>query len=90
MAKLSLKNILSKNNDSINMVTSLAEQLGAIISVEDNNGKILVFQRNNFFSFQFPVLFENETMGWVKGSEKGDSIAKILSHLMSKESEEKT
>ena len=89
MAKLSLKNILSKDIDSINMVSSLAEQLGAIISIEDNSGKILFSNGTVSSHFQFPVLFENETMGWVKGSEKGDSIAKILSHLLSKESERK-
>lgn len=89
MAKLSLKNILSKDIDSINMVTSLAEQLNATIAIEDNNGKILFSNGMTSSHFQFPVLFENETMGWVKGSEKGDSIAKILSHLLSKESERK-
>lgn len=89
MAKLSLKNILSKDIDSINMVTSLAEQLNATIAIEDNNSKILFSNGMTSSHFQFPVLFENETMGWVKGSEKGDSIAKILSHLLSKESERK-
>lgn len=89
MAKLSLKNILSKDIDSINMVTSLAEQLGATISIEDSSGKILFSNGTASSHFQFPVLFENETMGWVKGSEKGDSIAKILSHLLNKESERK-
>jgi len=89
MAKLSLKNILSKDIDSINMVTSLAQQLNATIYIEDNNGKILFSNGPPSSAFQFPVLFENETMGWVKGSEKGDAIAKILSHLLSKESERK-
>lgn len=89
MAKLSLKNILSKDIDSINMVSSLAEQLDATISIQDNNGKILFSNGVISHDFQFPVLFENERMGWVKGSEKGDSVAKILSHLLNKESERK-
>ena len=89
MAKLSLKNILSKDIDSVNMVTSLAKQLNAIISIEDNAGKILFSNGDSSSHFQFPVLLENEKMGWVKGSEKGDSIANILSHLLSKESERK-
>ena len=85
MAKLSLKNILSKDIDSINIVTSLAEQLGATISIEDNNGKNLFSNGTASAPFQFPVLFENETLGWVKGNEKGSAVAKILSHLISKE-----
>jgi class 3 adenylate cyclase len=89
MSKLSLKNILSKDIDSINIVTSLAEQLGATISIEDNNGKNLFSNGTASAPFQFPVLFENETFGWVKGNEKGSAVAKILSHLISKESERK-
>ncbi|MEO8822421.1 MAG: adenylate/guanylate cyclase domain-containing protein [Ginsengibacter sp.] len=90
MAKLSLKNILSKDIDTVNFVTSLAGQLNAAISIEDNNGKILLSIGTPSSHFQFPVLFVNETMGWVKGSVEGDSIAKILSHLLIKESERKS
>ncbi|HEY5392648.1 MAG TPA: adenylate/guanylate cyclase domain-containing protein, partial [Hanamia sp.] len=39
--------------------------------------------------FHFPVLFENETLGWVNGNEKAFLIADILSHLVRKESEKK-
>lgn len=94
MTKISLKNILNKNNDSQIIVNSLARQLNAIISVEDNTGKILLSNvdqssQTPTTGFQFPVLYENETVGWVKGNEKGEFIAELLTHLLNKESERK-
>ena len=40
MAKISLKNILSKDADAIQIVGSLSKQLNADFCIEDNNGKI--------------------------------------------------
>lgn len=89
MAKLSLKNILSKENDNIHIINSLATQLKADFSIEDNFGKILLSNNGLSSDFQFPVLFENEPFGLVKGNEKAEVIAEILSNLLSKESERK-
>ncbi len=89
MAKLSLKNILSKENDNIHIINSLADQLSACFYIEDNNGKILLSIGDRLNEFQFPVLVENEIFGWVKGNEKSGAVAEILSHLLIKESERK-
>jgi len=42
MAKISLKNILSKDADAIQIVGSLSKQLNADFCIEDNNGKIIL------------------------------------------------
>jgi len=89
MAKLNLKNILSKESDNINLITSLSLQLNSNISIQDNNGKIIFSNNGESSEFRFPVLFENETLGWVNGNEKAFLIADILSHLVRKESEKK-
>ncbi|MGN6533929.1 MAG: adenylate/guanylate cyclase domain-containing protein [Ginsengibacter sp.] len=89
MAKITLKNILSKNNDAIGIVISVAKQLNADFCVEDNNGKIILSNTENISSVQYPVFFENETMGFVKGNEKGAFIAELLMHILNKESERK-
>lgn len=99
MAKLSLKNILSKDNDNINLVNSLVSEMNAPVSVEDNSGKIIFSVEtdhdlslpNDNLSLpnQFPVVLENETLGWVKGNEKASLLAEVLSHLLKKELERK-
>ncbi len=89
MAKISLKNILSKDNSAIGILTSLAKQMNIEFCVEDNNGKIILSNTENISSFQYPVFFENESMGFVKGNEKGAFIAELLMHILNKESERK-
>ncbi|MEO5649472.1 MAG: adenylate/guanylate cyclase domain-containing protein [Ginsengibacter sp.] len=89
MAKISLKNILGKNNDNLSIVNSLSTQLDASVSIEDNSGKILFSNGGQSTQFQYPLVYENETLGWVKGNEKGAFIAQLLMHLLKKESERK-
>ena len=89
MAKISLKNILSKDTDAISIVNSLAKQLAANFCVEDNNGKIVLSNSENISSFKYPVFFENETLGFVNGNEQSAFIAELLTHILNKEAERK-
>lgn len=89
MAKISLKNILSKDNDAIGIVSSLAIQLNADFCVEDNQGKKIFSNSENISSFQYPVFYQNETLGFVKGNETSAFIADLLMHILNKESERK-
>ena len=89
MAKINLKNILSKDTDNRNIVNSFAQQMNADFSIEDNNGKIIFSNSGQIFAFQYPVIYENEKIGLVKGNEKGAFIADLLTHLLNKESERK-
>ncbi|HEU5365779.1 MAG TPA: hypothetical protein VFU62_09610, partial [Hanamia sp.] len=89
MAKISLKNILSKDNDAIGIVSSLAVQLNADFCVEDNQGKKIFSNSENISSFQYPVFYQNETLGFVKGNETSAFIADLLMHILNKESERK-
>lgn len=89
MAKINLKNILSKDNDNRNIVHSLAQKLNVTFSIKDNNGKILLSNSEEIFPFQFPVIYENEEIGLVNGTENSSFIAELLTHLLNKESERK-
>lgn len=89
MAKLSLKNILIKDNENYNLVNSLIRQLNALVTIEDINGKIILSNTEETSAFESSVLFGNETMGVVKGNESSPFIAEILTHLLRKESERK-
>jgi class 3 adenylate cyclase len=89
MAKISLKNILSKDTDAISIVNSLAKQLVANFCVEDNNGKIVLSNSDDISSFKYPVFFENETMGFVNGNQQSAFIAELLTHILNKEAERK-
>ncbi|HVT84897.1 MAG TPA: adenylate/guanylate cyclase domain-containing protein [Chitinophagaceae bacterium] len=89
MAKLSLKNILGKNNESTVIVNSLIEQLQAKIRVEDESGKILLNTNPGTEKSQHPIWLDDDLLGWVKGDEKGAAIAELLHLLLQKEAERK-
>jgi class 3 adenylate cyclase len=89
MSKIRLKNILGKKNDTSGIVSLLIKQLDAVIRIEDEDGKILLESFGAIKEFDYPVLFENEILGWVKGDEHGMVIADLLGHLLRKEDERK-
>jgi class 3 adenylate cyclase len=89
MARISLKNIIGKRAEISADVLALIKELNIEIWIEDENGKVLMGQQGNEVS-SFPVILNNETLGWVKGDEKGAIIANLLSHLAAKESEKKS
>jgi class 3 adenylate cyclase len=89
MARISLKNILSKKNNVTPLILSLIEQMNAHINIEDEEGKILCGNTQEPFKYQHPVKLEDETLGWVKGDEKTVHIAALLTLLTQKEFERK-
>ena len=90
MAKISLKQIVGKNNDINSYLIALTSELEIEIWIEDVNGKVLMGTQVKPTFFSFPVVCDEEDIGWVKGNEKGILIANFLSHLAKKEAEKKT
>src|SRR5437868_11458932 len=89
MARLSLKNILSKKNDTSAFVFSFIKQINVPVSIEDENGKLLFKNDDTIANCQCPVKLDNEIVGWVKGNEKSASVADLLTFFIQKESEKK-
>ena len=89
MARVSLKNIVGKKNETTTVILNLIDSLKAVVWIEDENGKILLGQQYDSSHSSYPVAIDNETIGFVKGDERGMIIASILSQLAQKESEKK-
>jgi adenylate cyclase len=89
MARISLKNILGKKNETSAFMLSFIGKMNAPVWVEDENGKLLLGTVQADAVNAFPVTFEDELVGWVKGNEKGTIIADLLVHLLGKEAERK-
>lgn len=88
MARINLKNILGKNEVS-SLLHALLKQVGGETWIEDESGKIIFGLAQPQQAFKFPVRLEEETIGWVKGTENSALIAQLLSHLSTKEAEKK-
>jgi adenylate cyclase len=89
MAKISLKNIVGKKNETTFVISNLIDILKATAWIEDENAKILFGNQHDSDHSSFPVVIDNETIGFVKGDEKSMIIASLLSQLAQKESEKK-
>jgi adenylate cyclase len=89
MAKVSLKNILGKKNEATVILAGLIRQLNISVWAEDLNGNILLGEKKESFDTSIPVTVEEETIGWVKGDEKGAIIASLLNQMAQKEAEKK-
>jgi adenylate cyclase len=89
MARVSLKSIIGKKNESTSVVSTLIDALKAVVWIEDENGKILSGDQYNSPHSTSPITIDNETIGFVKGDEKASIIAALLSQLAQKEAEKK-
>ena len=89
MAKISLKNIVGRKNETSAVISSLVDQLKANVWIEDENGKILSGEQLESPLSIAAVIADNEKIGFVKGDEKAVLIAALISQLAQKETEKK-
>jgi len=90
MAKAILKNIFSKKNNTADLLRDMVSRLDINVSIEDENGKELFVYGTPLYSYETPVLFEDETVGIVKDNkDQGKFIAQFLLVLLQKDQERK-
>jgi serine phosphatase RsbU (regulator of sigma subunit) len=88
MASISLKKLLKKETATI--VHELTKALDTAIGVQDPDGEMLSGDETSFAAGKYPVVLDDETLGWVGGTEKAAAIAALLSHLASREIEKRS
>jgi adenylate cyclase len=89
MARITLKNIVGKKTETLSAIPSLLDSLKAQVWIEDEKGNTLAGNRTGSNVFEYPVLYEEELLGWVKGDEQAKTIGSLLDHLVRKEGEKK-
>ncbi len=88
MARLSLKNIIAKEEIS-SILTSIAGETCKSIFIQDAAGKILFGDEQHENTFEHPLKIDDELIGIVKGNEKAKHVAALLQYLLEKEAEKK-
>ena len=89
MTKINLKNIVGRRSQVSADIVALMRELGEEIWIEDESGKVLLGNPIEGSSPSFPITLDSETLGFVKGSGHGGTIANLISHLALKEAEKK-
>ncbi|MGZ3852785.1 MAG: GAF domain-containing protein, partial [Flavisolibacter sp.] len=90
MSKISLKQLLGKNKELSSLLPSLINELGIEVWIEDASENLLMGTPVTPGSSSFPIISNDENVGFVKGDEKGVLIASLLSQLVKKEVEKKS
>ncbi|CAN5240952.1 hypothetical protein BH20BAC1_BH20BAC1_03350 [soil metagenome] len=89
MIKPALKNIVGKGKPAGKFLQSLSDEFSASISIEDHKGNILFGEAAPNSVPKYPIVFDGESIGWVKGKAGASLVADLLVLLMQKESEKK-
>jgi hypothetical protein len=89
MARISLKNIVGKKADTLSAIPVLLDSLKANVWIEDIKGNAIAGSQNNSHAFEYPILYEEELLGWVKGDGLAKTIHNLLEQLVQKEGEKK-
>ena len=90
MPGVTLKNILSKKNNTTALLLSLIDEMKAHITIIDQANNYLCGNTQVINEYEHPVKLQDEILGWVKGDEKAVHIASLLTLLAQKESERKS
>ncbi|HQT21982.1 MAG: hypothetical protein B7X86_03775 [Sphingobacteriales bacterium 17-39-43] len=88
MARISLKAVVKKNETGA-LILSLLLGLKTESWVEDESGNLLLGNHEPYTKFSYPVILEDQVIGFVKGDENAALIADLLIHLARKEAEKK-
>lgn len=89
MARISLKNIVGKKTETRSAIPTLIDGLKCQVWIEDEKGNILAGDKIESTLLEYPVRFENEVIGYVKGDEQVYIIGGLLDLLVQKEGEKK-
>lgn len=88
MSILSLKRLLSRK-DTLAIVHQMTAAIAQPLFVQDLDGNILLGDNRQPAVQQFPILVEDQVIGWVSGTAAAETIAQLLSYLATKELEKK-
>jgi two-component system, sensor histidine kinase ChiS len=90
MASISLKRLIGKKNETVELFENLLHLTSDRIGIEDDEGNLLFGVNILEPATCLPVTVNNEILGWVKGGEQAKILAGIIQHYALKESERKT
>jgi len=89
MNRVALKQVIGRSAETRQLVDALAVALGASVSVEDAEGRLLHGAHGPHEVERFPVTLGDASLGWVRGPAHASPLAQVLDHLVAREAEKK-
>ena len=90
MSRVALRQIIGRQPEARLLVATIAEALGAVVTVEDTDGRLLHGDVCDATPRpRTPIMDGDRCIGWVSAAERGSTIAALLTHLTAREAERK-
>ncbi|MFN7914409.1 MAG: GAF domain-containing SpoIIE family protein phosphatase [Vicinamibacterales bacterium] len=86
---LSLRSVIGPRRPAVHLVDAVAAALGSTVAVEDLNGRVLHGANGTGGDARHPVESGGTPFGWVSGGAAAPAVASLLSHLLTRESEQR-
>jgi len=88
MAAIALKKLLRKDVNTL--LHNLVNSLQVAVAIHDEHGALLWGAAAAPEAAKYPILLDEETLGWVAGPAQAELVATLLSHLASREYEKRS
>jgi phosphoserine phosphatase RsbU/P len=90
MATISLAKLLRKQGSLSQILNSLIYENGNDLCILDADSRLLFGQTSEVDLPRYPVIYEEETVGWVTGHPQAASVAALLEFVLTQEGEKKS
>ncbi|MEY4767924.1 MAG: hypothetical protein RL637_563 [Pseudomonadota bacterium] len=85
--KIRLDRFIAKKETAF-IIQSFIRLLGDTVVIEDAQGKIIAGNTQTV-AYHYPIEIDQQIIGWVKGSEQAQGLARLLIYLIDKENDKK-
>jgi len=89
MSRVGLKHVVGRSAETRALVDAIAGAIGATVTVEDVDGRVLHGERGAHEAERFPITHGEASLGWVSGPSHARAVARVLDHLVAREAEKK-
>lgn len=89
MTRVALRQVLGRSPEARALVDALAGAIGTSVAIEDADGRPLHGGRAPGHDTRVPVTHGDAGVGWVSGAGGVHAIARLLDHLVARETEKK-
>jgi serine phosphatase RsbU (regulator of sigma subunit) len=89
MTPVALKQLLRRQQDVRELVTTVVEALGTPVAIEDSDGHLLHGEAAAAATMRHPVSVNGTPLGWVTGPGNVRAVVALLDHLVAAETEKR-
>ena len=88
--RIKLKKLFAKNKELSSFLENIATSVGSPIQIQDSSKTIVLGDSDRNLTHRFPLELDGESLGWLLGNKRIESIVPLLNFLLAGEARKKT